>query len=158
MKKIILLLAFVFVANSCKSPAPVVSNTVDRKSQIAIKGNWTLNTVSYAGSEMFPVTSFEIADSKCFEGSTWNFVSNNDSGDVTLTKASCPAYTSKITWYVNKDGQFVLKLLSDGAKARKTKQGYILKVADQTMESFKLIDNINIGGKATNIVYSFRKN
>ena len=158
MKKLILFFALAIVASSCKTPAPAAATNVDRKSQVAIKGNWTIASVTYAGSDVFKITSFDLADSKCFEGSTWKFISNNDSGDMALKQANCTSFASKIKWYVNKDGQFVLKLLSDGAKARKTKQGYILKVADQTMESFKLIDNINIGGKATNIVYSFRKN
>jgi Lipocalin-like domain len=158
MKKLILLFAIVVLASSCKSTAPIVSNSIDMRSQVAIKGNWSIVSVTYVGSEMFPISPFEIADSKCFEGSNWNFVSNNDSGDMTLTKSSCKAFTSPIKWYVNKEGQFVLKFLNEGIKAKNTTQGYILEVADQTKESFKLIDNIKIGGKMTEIVYSFRKN
>ena len=76
---------------------------------------------------------------------------------MALTQANCTGFSSPIKWYVNKDGQFVLKFLAEGVKAKKMQQGYILKVADQTAESFKLIDNINIGGKMTNIVYQFKK-
>ena len=50
-----------------------------------------------------------------------------------------------------------MKFLAEGVKAKKMQQGYILTVADQTAESFKLIDKINIGGKMTNIVYQFNK-
>ena len=135
MKKLILLFAIVVLASSCKSTAPIVSNAIDMRSQVAIKGNWSIVSVTYVGSEMFPISPFEIVDSKCFEGSTWNFVSNNDSGDMTLTKPSCKAFTSPIKWYVNKEGQFVLKFLAEGIKAKNTTQGYILKVADQTKES-----------------------
>ncbi|WP_394758849.1 lipocalin family protein [Flavobacterium sp.] len=157
MKKIIILFTFLIVVTSCKTPAPAAATNVDRRSQIAIKGNWTIATINYEGSDMFKITSFDLADSKCFEGSTWKFVSNNDSGEMALTRANCPGFSSPIKWYVNKDGQFVLKFLAEGVKAKKMQQGYILKVADQTMESFKLIDNINIGGKMTNIVYQFKK-
>ncbi|MEO8236113.1 MAG: lipocalin family protein [Flavobacterium sp.] len=157
MKKIIVLFTFFIVVTSCKTPAPAAATNVDRKSQVAIKGNWTITSVSYAGSDMFKITSFDLADSKCFEGSTWKFISNNDSGNMVLTQANCTGFSSPIKWYVNKDGQFVLKFLADGIKAKKMQQGYILKVADQTAESFKLIDNVNIGGKMTNIVYQFNK-
>ncbi|ENI5462164.1 lipocalin family protein [Flavobacterium psychrophilum] len=156
MKKILLVSLLAFFA-ACKTPAPVAATNVDRKSQVAIKGNWTIASVTYMGSEMFKITSFDAADSKCFEGSTWKFISNNDSGDMALTQANCTNFASKIKWYVNKEGQFVLKFLDEGVKARKMQQGYILTVADQTAESFKLIDKVNIGGKMTNVVYQFKK-
>ena len=156
MKKILLLSVFAFFA-ACKTAAPVATTNVDRKSQVAIKGNWEIASVTYVGSEMFKITSFDIADSKCFEGSTWKFISNNDSGEMALTQPNCPGFSSPIKWYVNKDGQFVLKFLAEGVKAKKMQQGYILKVSDQTAESFKLIDNINIGGKMTNVIYQFKK-
>jgi hypothetical protein len=157
MKKLILFFALAIVASSCKTPAPATSTTVDRRSQVAIKGNWTITSVTYPGSDMFKVTAFDIADTKCFVGSTWKFVSNNDTGEMALTQANCPGFSSAIKWYVNKEGQFVLKFLAEGTKAKKMQQGYILKVADQTMESFKLLDNINIGGKMTTIAYQFKK-
>ena len=157
MKKLILLFVLAIAASSCKTPAPAASTNVDRKSQVAMKGNWTIASVTYAGSDVFKVTSFDIADAKCFEGSTWKFVSNNDSGEMALTQANCPTFSSAIKWYVNKDGQFVLKFLAEGLKAKKMQQGYILKVVEQTQESFKLYDNINIGGKMTNVIYHFKK-
>ena len=157
MKKLILLFVLAIAASSCKTPAPAASTNVDRKSQVAMKGNWTIASVTYAGSDVFKVTSFDIADAKCFVGSTWKFVSNNDSGEMALTQANCPTFSSAIKWYVNKDGQFVLKFLAEGVKAKKMQQGYILRIGEQTQESFKLYDNINIGGKMTNVIYHFKK-
>ncbi len=157
MKKLILFFALAIVVASCKTPAPAASTSVARKSQVAMKGNWTISSVTYQGSDIFKVTSFDIADSKCFEGSKWKFISNNDSGDMALTQGNCPGFSSAIKWYVNKDGQFVLKFLAEGTKAKKMLQGYILRVEDQSADSFKLIDNVNIGGKMTNIVYQFKK-
>lgn len=144
---------------ACKSKqTAVTTTTVDRKAQVAIKGSWTLTNVSYTGSDYFKVTAFEIADAKCFEGSIWEFISNNDSGKMSLTKSGCPSYSSDIKWYISKEQQFVLKFLTDGAKARKVKDGYILTLANQTMESFQLVDVVNIEGNKGKITYSFRKN
>jgi hypothetical protein len=157
MKKLILFFALALIASSCKTPAPAASTNIDRRSQVAIKGNWVIASVTYAGSDMFKVTSFDIADAKCFEGSTWKFISNNDSGEMALTQAGCPAFSSPIKWYVNKEGQFVLKFLAEGTKAKKQLQGYILTVADQTLASFKLHDSVTIGGKATTVIYHFKK-
>lgn len=157
MKKLILLTAFAMMIFSCKPKEVVTSSKKDSKSQVAIKGNWVISSVSYPGSEYIKVTSFELADSHCFEGSTWKFVSNNDSGTMALTKGDCPSFSSPIKWYVNKDQQFVLKVLDAGIKAKKVRDGYILTLANQSGESFQLIDKINVGGKMTDVVYQFTK-
>ena len=157
MKKLILLSAFSLMFFSCKSTSTITNNKVDNKSQVAIKGNWTLTSVTYPGSEYIKVNSFQIADSNCFEGSTWKFISNNDSGEMALTKTNCTSFSSPIKWFVNKDGQFILKILSAGEKAKKVRDGYILTLAAQTQDSFQLIDKINVGGKITDVVYEFRK-
>ena len=149
MKKILFLfVSFAFLV-SCKS-------TLDTKSQTGIKGNWTITNVSYAGSDVMRVNSFNIADAKCFEGSLWNFVSNNNKGTMQLAKAGCPAFSSPIVWTITKTGDFTLKI-TEGDKAKNVTQGYFLKVRNQTETSFQLVDNINVGGKNTEIVYQFVK-
>ncbi|HMI08629.1 MAG TPA: lipocalin family protein [Flavobacterium sp.] len=156
MRKVFLLMALSIFFASCKSTS-VTETKVDRRSQVAIKGDWTITSVTYPGSEVIKVNSFNLADSKCFEGSTWKFVSNNDSGTMTLNNGNCAAFSSPIKWFVNKDGQFVLKVLNAGEKAKKVRDGYVLMVAAQTVESFQLVDKINVGGKETNVVYQFQK-
>lgn len=148
------LMAAVFVG--CKSTS-ATNTKVDSKSHVAVKGNWVISNVTYPGSEYIKVNSFNLADSKCFVGSTWKFVSNNDSGTMALNAADCPQFQSPIKWFVNKDGQFVLKVLNAGEKAKKVRDGYVLRMANQTTESFQLVDNINVGGKMTDVVYQFQK-
>lgn len=141
---------------ACKSTSATGTNT-DRKSQVAIKGNWVISSVTYPGSQYVKVNTFQIADSECFVGSNWKFVSNNNKGTMALTKANCMTFSSPITWFINKEGQFVLKVLNAGEKARKVREGYVLNVANQTESSFQLIDKINVGGKMTDVVYQFQK-
>ncbi len=157
MRKFIFFCALSLLFLSCKSSS-VTNTKLDRSSQVAIKGNWTLTSVRYPGSEYIKVNSFEIADSKCFEGSSWKFISNNNSGEIALTKSDCPAFSSPIKWFVNKDGQFVLKILDAGEKAKRVRDGYILTLVGQTDTRFQLIDRINVGGQITDVVYEFRKN
>lgn len=157
MKKIILLCALSVLMFACKSTSATSTN-IDSKAQIAMKGNWVISSVSYPGSQYVKVNSFQIADSDCFVGSTWKFVSNNNKGEMALTKANCMAFSSPITWFVNKDKQFVLKVLNAGLKAKKVKEGYILMLANQTPTSFQLVDKIDVAGKMTDVVYQFQKN
>ena len=67
------------------------------------------------------------------------------------------SFSSPISWFVNKDGQFVLKVLNAGDKAKKVRDGYILNMANQTENSFQLIDKITVGGKMESVVYQFEK-
>jgi hypothetical protein len=157
MKKIILLCALSVLMFACKSTSATSTN-IDSKAQIAMKGNWVISSVSYPGSQYVKVNSFQIADSDCFVGSSWKFVSNNNKGTMALTKANCMAFSSPITWFVNKDKQFVLKVLNAGLKAKKVKEGYILMLANQTPTSFQLVDKIDVAGKMTDVVYQFQKN
>ena len=156
MKKVILLFALAIVFASCKSTS-ATGTKVDRKSQVAIKGTWTISSVSYPGSEVIKVNSFNLADSKCFEGSAWKFISNNDSGTMMLNAADCPQFSSPIKWFVNKDGKFVLKVLNAGEKAKKVRDGYVLDLESQSEDSFQLVDKISVGGKMTNVIYQFQK-
>jgi hypothetical protein len=90
-------------------------------------------------------------------GSTWKFISNNNKGEMALTNSNCTSFSSPITWYINKDGNFVMKIIND-TKAKKVLDGFILKVANQTETSFQLIDKANVGGKMIDVTYQFQRN
>lgn len=156
MKKAILFIAFSVLILSCKSKS-ATDTKLDSKTQVAMKGNWTITAVTYPNSSLFKVNSFDLADSQCFVGSKWKFVSNNNKGNLSLNSPKCTSYSTPITWFVNKDGQFVMKIL-DEAKAKKVKDGYVLKVANLTDNSFQLIDQTDVAGKATDVVYQFNRN
>ena len=81
MKKIIVLILCGLALFSCKVPT-ATNGKLDHKSEVALKGNWTIVSVTYPGSEYFKATSFDLADSKCLIGSNWKFVSNNNKGNM----------------------------------------------------------------------------
>lgn len=145
------------IAMSCKT-ASVTNAKLDNSAQKLIKGNWTITKVSYTGQEYFKVTSFDIADSQCFVGSAWNFISNNNTGNFALNSANCTGFSSPITWFVNEEGNFVLKILNEN-KARKTESGFVLKIQNQTENSFELVNSANVDTKGSkiNITYRFEK-
>lgn len=156
MKKLFLLSVLTLFVVSCKSTS-ATNTSVDNTKERMMKGDWVISSVSYIGSEYIKVQSFGLADSQCFQGSKWKLISNNNKGDMALTKSDCMSFSSPISWFVNKEGQFVLKVLNAGEKAKKVRDGYVLDVANQTETSFQLIDMVSIGGKSTNVVYQFEK-
>lgn len=157
MKKSIILFLLTILFVGCKPQQSVTSTKLDNKSEVAIKGNWTIVSVNYPGSDYIKMTSFDLADSKCFVGSTWKFISNDNKGTMALTASNCPTFSSPITWYINKEGNFVMKI-TNGTKAKKVLDGYILTIANQTENSFQLIDKVDVGGQMVNAVYQFQRN
>lgn len=165
MKKFIFICMMSTILFACKSASSTTASTeatelskkLDRPTQVAIKGNWILTNVSYAGSDYIKVNSFDLADSKCFIGSTWNFISNNNKGTMALNAPSCTAFTSPIVWSINNQGLFVLKIVDPGTKSKNVRSGYLLKVAGLTDNSFQLIDNINVGGQIKDVIYQFQR-
>ncbi|WP_310558389.1 lipocalin family protein [Flavobacterium sp.] len=167
MKKTITIIMLAVLIFSCKSKSgatattvknePVTSTKLDRSSQVAIKGNWVITSVTFPGSDYIRVSSFNIADTNCFVGSTWNFISNNNKGSMSLTKTDCLAFSSPIVWSINKEGVFVLKIVEAGVKSKTVTQGFLLRVANQTENSFQLIDKINVGGQDKEVTYQFVK-
>lgn len=153
MKKNLLLVLIAISLIACKSQS-VTNTKVDNKVERVIKGNWTITNVSFPGSDYMTVKSFEIDDSKCFVGSNWSFVSNNNTGTMTLSK--CSGFSSPITWFINKEGNFVMKILNE-EKAKKVGSGYVLNVANVTDSTFELLQNINIGDSIKQVTYQFQK-
>ncbi len=153
MRKIVLFLAVITMMIACKSTSPVQTK-LDNKTEAMLKGNWVIESVSYPGSDYIKVKSFDMYDSQCFVDSQWKFVSNNNEGTMALTK--CGSFTSNITWYINKEGQFVMKILN-AEKSKKVSQGYIMNVGSITENSFQLIDKITVGSTPTNVVYQFNR-
>lgn len=157
MRKIIFSSLLCLLILSCKSSSSPTSTKLDNKTEAGLKGNWELTSVSYPNSSYIKINSFGVADSKCFEASTWRFISNNNQGEMALRKAGCPQFSSDITWYVNKEGNLVLKFISEDAKAKTVKEGYVLKVANLSENAFQLFDTVDIAGKTTTLVYQFNR-
>ena len=77
---IVLLLAFVV---SCGS------NKTVRTSKKIIKGEWTLSSITYSKEGDYNVTLLNDVSKACFEGSTWRFIPNNNTGVYTITNNDC---------------------------------------------------------------------
>ncbi|TYP98752.1 lipocalin-like protein [Tenacibaculum adriaticum] len=157
MRKNLILILFAIVLFSCKSTS-VVNTKLDNKKEVMLKGNWTITSINFPGSDYLKVNSFNLEDSNCFIGSNWSFISNNNKGEMSLNNpnTNCKSFSSPITWYVNKDGNFVLKIINNH-KAKNVNSGYILKLDNVTETSFDLIDKINVAGQIKNITYTFQR-
>ena len=64
---------------------PKETNVADK----AIKGEWTLQSITYSEQGKFDVTLLNDTSKECFEGSTWKFVPNNNRGHYTINAGGC---------------------------------------------------------------------
>lgn len=77
---------------------------------------------------------------------------------MSLNAINCPAYSSAISWFINKNGEFVLKFLNAASRSAKVRQGFVLQLRNQTATSFQLVDTAVVEGQIINVVYEFYKN
>lgn len=150
---------FVLVAGALALSIVSCKPTMDTKSQVGLKGTWTLTKVDRIGGDLVKVNAFDIADADCFLGSQWKFVSNNNSGTIGLTQGGdCPYFESSFKWSITPNGAFEFKFVDQGEKAKRVTTGYSLQVRNLTQNSFNLVDKFYSAGKAYDVTYHFIRN
>src|SRR5690554_7449130 len=110
MKKVLALGVLSLAMFSCKT---ATSTKNDVATQIKLKGEWTLVDVNYSAG--YKVTSFDVADANCFEGSQWKLIPNNNSGTVTLNN---PDRSEEHTSELQSRPHLVCRLLLEKKKNR----------------------------------------
>lgn len=153
MKKLLILCIISVTLINCKSTS-AVDNYVDYEAQRNVKGDWIISNIEYPNSNYFQVNHFDIAKSNCFTNSTWNFVSNNNKGTVVFPN-NC-ATTRNITWYINRDGQMVLKFLGSES-SRKTETGYVVQYISVNENTFILRDKAMISNNSVQVNITFTR-
>lgn len=159
MEKLLVALIFSVLLGACRSVAPGAAEPVSQATVSAgkLKGEWQITKVTLPVSGMLKVTSFQVADSECLVGSLWTFIPNNRTGSMSLSKTGCPAFSSPVSWDLAKDGSFGFKFVNPGTKAKNVTQGFRLRLANQSADSFQLVDMVSVGGQNREIVYQFEK-
>lgn len=122
-----------------------------------LKGNWEVTSVDYEkGYKIKPFD--EGADAKCFVGSQWNLIPNNNTGSYSLSGGGdCPTVTRAIKFDVNSEKQFSFKVIDAGVKAKNVTAGYVLDFQNQTPTTFTLVQNVPFEGKILKVYYNFTK-
>ncbi len=64
------------------------SKTV-RDSKKVIKGQWILNSITYNQAGTYNVSLLDDETKTCFEGSTWQFIPNNNTGVYNIDQSGC---------------------------------------------------------------------
>lgn len=156
MKKIVIVLSILFMVASCGT-----SKTV-RTSKKVIKGNWLLSSITYSPTGTYNTTLLNDASKTCFEGSTWQFVPNNNTGIYSINDASCSTGDRYFVFTIQEvDAQtglydFLLKPTNEKHKSD-TNQGFRLKLSALSDTAMQWQQTVNVAGSSVTINMNFTK-
>ena len=141
---------------SCSS-----SKTV-RTSKKTIKGDWVLSSLSYNKEHTLSVQLLNHASAACFEGSSWHFIPNNNSGTYTIENSECTTSIRHFIFTVQEINaengfyDFLLKPTNRKGKSE-TNAGYRLELASLTESSMQWVQRVSVNGKPFPITMNFTK-
>lgn len=158
MKKLIFIITATLLIASC-GPSKVAVET--RKT---FKGDWVLNDVTYPNNPgIYNVTLFNDASATCFKGSTWSFVSNNNTGTYTPQGSDCTAGERYFVWSIDEGNNaggmydFLLKPTDSKHKSTTGNQGFRLNLISITDTAMTWDQTVILEGKPFVIRMDFTK-
>jgi len=156
MKKLALSIGIILMILSCGT-----SKTV-RDSKKVIKGEWTLSSITYSTAGKYNVTLLNDTSKDCFEGSTWQFIPNNNTGTYSINETSCSTGPRNFVFTiqeVNKETglyDFLLKPTNEKQKSE-TNQGFRLSLTSLTDTIMQWQQTVSVDGKPFIITMNFNK-
>jgi len=156
MKKSILVLV-VILFTSCSA-----SKTV-RAAKKVIKGNWVLSNVAYDTKGTLKVDLFNEASAKCYEGSNWQFIPNNNTGTYTIDNGNCNTGKRHFIFTISETDQanglyaFLLKPTNAKGKSETNNKGFRLRLTQLSETTMQWQQAVPANGKPFNITMNFTK-
>ena len=155
MKKLSLMLVVAVILAAC-GPKTVL------ESKKVLKGYWTLDNIAYSESGTFNVTVFNDTSKECFEGTTWRFIPNNNSGVYTVNNGDCPTGDRNFIFAIQEMSKetglydFLLKPTDAKYKSADGK-GFRLRLAQLNDNSMRWEQTVTLDGKPFKINMNFSK-
>ena len=156
MKKLIVLALVAMTALSCG-----VSKTVSESRKI-IKGYWSLDNITYSESGEFNVSLLGDTSKECFEGSTWRFIPNNNTGVYTINNSDCPTGDRNFIFTIQEidpsTGLYDFLLKPTNAKGKSDNDvGFRLQLAQLNESTMRWEQTVNLEGSPFTINMNFTK-
>lgn len=151
-----LLIVLVVTAFSCGAPKTVT------ESKKVIKGYWNLDNISYNEPGTYNITIFNDTSKECFEGSTWRFIPNNNTGTYTVNDANCPTGDRNFIFTIVEidpaSGLYDFLVKPTNAKGKsEDNSGFRVHLAQLNENSMRWEQNVSTDGKPFKFSMNFTK-
>ncbi|WP_298532495.1 lipocalin family protein [uncultured Algibacter sp.] len=155
MKKIVLLV-FTLSLMACGGSKGV------RTSKKVMKGDWTLTNITFSEEGPYKLTLLNDENKECFEGSTWKFIPNNNTGTYSINGVGCSSgdryFIFTIAEIDEATGLYDFLLKPTDAKGKsETNKGFRLKLASLSESDMQWQQTTSVDGKPFVITMNFSK-
>lgn len=156
MKKIITICLLTLIFFSCGGTKTV------RQSKKVIKGNWVLNQVTHNETGNYNISLLNDATQACFEGSNWQFIPNNNSGNYSLSSGNCDNLQRFFIFTIQEIDpatglyNFILKP-TDNKRKSATNHGFRLKLTQLSETNMQWQQTVSVSGKPFTLNMNFIK-
>lgn len=133
-----------------------------RVSKKVMKGDWTLSSINYNQPGTFKVKLLNDASKECFEGSTWQFIPNNNTGNYTVNNTNCSTGMRYFIFTIQEIDEstglydFLLKPTNEKKKSE-TNSGFRLQLTQLSDTDMQWRQTVSIEGKPFTINMNFTK-
>lgn len=158
MKKIGILILSVAFLISCGS------SRVVEEARETIRGDWQLTDINFPGNNQdLKLSLFNNVPARCLEGSTWNFIANNNTGSFVSSAMNCASETSFFIWSIDDSnaatGSYDLMIKPTNASYRSEtgNQGFRINLTHLSDDRMTWEQTINFEGRPFTITMNFNK-
>lgn len=155
MRKFTLLIIVLATAMAC-GPKTV------QESKKVIKGYWNLDEITYSEAGTFNITMMRDTSKECFEGSSWRFIPNNNTGQYSINDGNCPTGERYFIFTIQEVDpttglyDFLLKP-TDEKKKSEDNTGFRFKLAKLSNNSMTWEQTVSLDGSPFTISMNFSK-
>ena len=134
-----------------------------RQSKKVMKGDWTLSSITYNQPGTFNVKLLNDASKECFEGSTWQFIPNNNTGNYTINSSNCSSGMRYFIFTIQEIDEttglydFLLKPTNEKKKSETNNSGFRLQLAQLSDTNMQWQQSTYLEGKPFTINMNFTK-
>ncbi|MBE9490521.1 MAG: lipocalin family protein [Bacteroidetes bacterium] len=157
MKQAVMLIALTLVLASCNTTKTV------RDSKKIMKGDWTLSSITYNQQGTFNVLLLDDASKACFEGSTWQFIPNNNTGIYTINSENCSTGERFFIFTIQEIDSntglydFLLKPTNEKKKSKTNNSGFRLQLTQLSDTTMQWQQTVSLEGNPFIINMNFSK-
>lgn len=133
-----------------------------RQSKKVIKGDWVIDNITYSEAGTYNVQLLGDASKECFEGSTWNFIPNNNTGTYTVNSTECTDGVRNFVFTIKEIDErtglydFLLKPTNEKNKSE-TNTGFRLNLTALSDTQMQWKQTVDLEGKPFTITINFSK-